>query len=251
MPSANVKPLSSFPSAPEKRNAEQLLFRVSPVRYEPESFRTQNADSHCVAVNPSIHSQDDSDQNSGQQVVRVEHAQSEAVCLPAFRARSTWQGASPVASPVPLDAACGTRTRFQTSEPASVTANDNSLPVARRSGSQKRQRQRKIGVNCDDDEFLAIDHKARSAGMSLASFVRSCALGSPGLRAKRTPPINAKELAAATAALNKVGGNLNQIARVLNTSRVTIAAHEYVAVLKDVRSALDLILELVGRKGRS
>jgi hypothetical protein len=152
---------------------------------------------------------------------------------------------------VPLEAAYGTHARFHTSGTAAVTANDNALPVARRSGSQRRQRQRKIGVNCDDAEFLTIDHKAQAAGMSLASYLRACALGSPGPRAKRSPPINAEALANATAALNKAGSNLNQIARVLNASRVTVAAHEYVAVLKDVRLALDQILEVVGRKNRS
>jgi hypothetical protein len=36
-------------------------------------------------------------------------------------------------------AACGTRRRFHTSGGPPVTANDNSLPVTRRSGSQRRQ----------------------------------------------------------------------------------------------------------------
>jgi hypothetical protein len=131
-----------------------------------------------------------------------------------------------------------------------VTANDNALPVARRSGSQKRQRQRKIGVACDAAEFIVIDHKARTAGLSLASYLRACALGSPGPRARRSPPINAEELARATAALNKAGANLNTVAKILQSCGATITAREYDAVLKDVRVAVEEILEIVGRRKR-
>lgn len=132
-----------------------------------------------------------------------------------------------------------------------MTANDNPLPaVTKRSGSQKRQRQHKIGVGCDAAEFLVIDHKARAAGLSLASYLRSCALGSPGPRAKRSAPVNAEALAHATAALNKVGSNLNQIGRVLNAGGATIAAHECFAILQEVRVAVGRILDIVGRRER-
>jgi hypothetical protein len=43
---------------------------------------------------------------------------------------------------------------------------------------------------------------------------------------------------------------MNQIARVLNAGGATLAAHEYAAVLGDVRAALDQILKIVGRKDR-
>jgi len=129
-----------------------------------------------------------------------------------------------------------------------TTANDNALAVPRRSGSQKRQRQRKIGVPCDAAEFIVIDHKARTAGLSRASFLRACALGTPGPRAQRTPTVNAEALAHATAALNKVGSNLNQIARVLNAANVPLAANECSAALTEVRAAVVGILDIVGRK---
>jgi hypothetical protein len=131
-----------------------------------------------------------------------------------------------------------------------VTANDNSLPVARRSGSQKRRRRRHIDVCCDDAEFVIIDDKARTAGLSLAAFLRTCALGSPGPRAQRAPTVNAEALAHATAALNKVGSNLNQLARVFNAGAATVTAHECFAALAEVRTAVARILEVVGRTTR-
>jgi hypothetical protein len=132
-----------------------------------------------------------------------------------------------------------------------MTVNDNSSSALRRSGSQKRARQHKIPVSCDAAEFLLIDDRARTAGLSRPSFLRALALGSPGPRAKRSPPVNAEALAHATAALNKVGSNLNQIARVLNASGSTITANECFAALAQVRVAAARILEIVGRKDRT
>lgn len=130
-----------------------------------------------------------------------------------------------------------------------MTANDNSLPVTRRSGSQKRRRNRHIDVCCDDAEFVIIDDKARTAGMSLAAFLRTCALGSPGPRAQRAPTVNAEALAHATAALNKVGSNLNQLARVFNAGGAA-TTNECFAALAEVRVAAARILEVVGRTTR-
>jgi hypothetical protein len=131
-----------------------------------------------------------------------------------------------------------------------MTANDNSLPVARRSGSQKRQRTRNIPVPVDPAEFVIIDDKARTAGMSRASFARAAMLGSAGPRAQRVPPVNAEALALATVALNKVGSNLNQMAKVLNAGGASLTANECFAALAEVRTAVARILELVGRTTR-
>jgi hypothetical protein len=131
-----------------------------------------------------------------------------------------------------------------------TTATDDVSPAARRSGSQKRQRNLRIGVACDPAEFNGIDHKARIAGLSRGGYLRTCALGSPGPRAHRSPPINAEVLAHAVAALNKAGSNLNQIARVLNSSGAIGIATESFAALTDTRAAVALILQIVGRKDR-
>lgn len=132
-----------------------------------------------------------------------------------------------------------------------MTANDNAMPVSRRSGSQKRQRGIKIPVACDAAEFIAIDHKARLAGMSRASFLRACALGSPGPRAQRAPTVNAEALGRATAALNKAGTNLNTVARILQSGGAEITASEYRAVLREVRLAVEEILDIAGRRSRT
>jgi len=85
--------------------------------------------------------------------------------------------------------------------------------------------------------------------MSLASFMRTCALGDAGPRARRSPPVNAELLAYAVSALNKTGSNLNQIAHRLNAAQA-VGSLECVAALADTRSAVLRILEIVGRSDR-
>jgi hypothetical protein len=54
----------------------------------------------------------------------------------------------------------------------------------------------------------------------------------------------------ATVALNKVGSNLNQMAKVLNAGGASLTANECFAALAEVRTAVARILELVGRTTR-
>jgi len=123
------------------------------------------------------------------------------------------------------------------------------LPPRSRSGSQKRQRNRNIPIPVDDDEFASIEAKARAAGMSRASFGRTAMLGSSGPRARRSPPLNAEALARATAALNKVGSNLNQIGRILNAAHAAGTA-EILAAASETRAAVAMIVKIVGRADR-
>jgi hypothetical protein len=118
----------------------------------------------------------------------------------------------------------------------------------RSSGSEKRQR-RGFSIRLLPDEYAAIERKARAAGMSIGSFMRACALGDAGPRARRSPPLNAELLAYAVSALNKVGSNLNQIARTLNAARA-VGEAECMAVLAEARAAVVRILDIVGRADR-
>jgi mobilization protein NikA len=132
-----------------------------------------------------------------------------------------------------------------------MSANDNSQPPRyKRSGSNKRQRNTgAVLVRLLPDERAAVEEKAREVGLSLASFLRACGLGTPGPRAKRSAPVNAEALARATAALNKVGSNLNQIAHGLNaTGGFSLTAQECFAALAETRAAAAAIREIVRRK---
>lgn len=126
---------------------------------------------------------------------------------------------------------------------------DNAQPLRKRSGSERRQRGPAVPVRFLKQERAAVDEKARSVGLSLAGFLRACALGTPGPRAKRRAPVDIEALARATAALNKAGSNLNQIARVLNAGQAA-GARESVEALNETRAAIARILEIVQRKDR-
>ena len=135
---------------------------------------------------------------------------------------------------------------------APLTANDNAQPpLYKRSGSEKRQRAKgAILVRLLPDERAAVEEKAREVGLSLASFLRACGLGTPGPRARRSVPVNAEALGRATAALNKVGSNLNQIAHVLNAGGSSVTTQECFAALAEARAAAAAIRQIVGRKDR-
>jgi hypothetical protein len=124
------------------------------------------------------------------------------------------------------------------------------LPPRTRSGSQKRRRNRNIGIPVDPDEYAVIEAKAHASGLSIAGFGRFTMLGTPGPRARRSPPINAEALALATAAVNKVGSNLNQIARVLNSGHAA-GTEEIRSAAAVATNALSAILALVGRGDRA
>lgn len=101
------------------------------------------------------------------------------------------------------------------------------------------------------DERVAVEANARSVGLSVAGFLRAAALGSPGPRARRSPSIEIEALAKATAALNKVASNVNQIARVLNSGGSVSLGHAAFATLTEIRAAVIQILDAVGRRDRS
>jgi len=85
-----------------------------------------------------------------------------------------------------------------------------------RSRSQKRQRVKGVRAVVTPAEYDAIQERARAANLSVGAYLRACALGDKGPRAKRAPPVQGDLLAQAIAALNRVGNNLNQIAHHLN-----------------------------------
>jgi len=116
--------------------------------------------------------------------------------------------------------------------------------------SEKRQRNRKTDIRWDDEEYSRLTEKAQETGLSRNAYIRAAAIGTPGPRARRSPLVNAEALARATAALNKVGSNLNQIAHVLNSGGAGLTTRECLAALSETRMAAAAIREIVGRKDR-
>ena len=130
-----------------------------------------------------------------------------------------------------------------------MSAPAKAVARAKRSGSQKRERSKTWQIAMTPDEYVVAQDKAQASGLTPSSYGRAVLLGSPGLRAKRAPPINAELLAHAVAQLNKVGSNLNQIAHTLNAGRAA-GAQESTETLALVRAAVAQVLEATGRSNR-
>lgn len=121
------------------------------------------------------------------------------------------------------------------------------LPSGRRSGTQRRQRSRVWQIAMSPTEYDEARGKAAAAGLSPSSYGRAALLGSPGIRARRTPTVNAVVLSQAIAALNRAGNNLNQVARVLNSTHAA-GAPEALQTLHETRAAVLQIMALTGRR---
>lgn len=113
-------------------------------------------------------------------------------------------------------------------------------PAGKRRGSQKRQRTKAFNIGMTDAEFAQAEARARTAGMSNAAYGRACVLGEKGPRAKGAPTVNRELLGEALASLNRVGNNLNQIAKQLNSG-----GHPDRAAMANARGELVAILELI------
>ena len=88
-----------------------------------------------------------------------------------------------------------------------------------RNRSEKRQRTARLFLRLSPAEQAALATRADKAGMTPPAYLRAAALGTAGPRAQRRTPADATLLRQVLGQLGRVGNNLNQIARHLNTGR--------------------------------
>jgi hypothetical protein len=104
-----------------------------------------------------------------------------------------------------------------------------------------------ITIRCTADDHAVIDAKAAKAGLKIGPFLRSLALGSPGPRAARRPPVERRELSRLLGQLGKVGSNINQLARGFHQTGVLPGFPEILAAQRDVREMRDALIKALGR----
>ncbi len=86
------------------------------------------------------------------------------------------------------------------------------------SGTEKRQRTIQRSTRFTRDEFNRIAAKADNCGLGFAAFLRAAGLdGDAGQRAQRRPPVDHKVLRQHLGEVGRLGNNINQIARALNS----------------------------------
>ena len=104
-----------------------------------------------------------------------------------------------------------------------------------------------IAVRCTTKERAKIDENAAQAGLSVGAYVRSLALGSPGPRARRRPPIERKELARFLGELGKIGSNVNQLAHAYNGRGRMPGLDDLTAIRMAVGQLRDAVMTALGR----
>jgi Bacterial mobilisation protein (MobC) len=117
-----------------------------------------------------------------------------------------------------------------------------------RSGSENRQRCVLVGFRALPSEVAAIDAAADRVGLTRSSYGRACMLSPPQMRATRRPPVNQVALAKLLGDIGKIGSNVNQIARQLNSGRNPEEVADIAATLRAIWEMRDAVLLALGMK---
>ena len=104
-----------------------------------------------------------------------------------------------------------------------------------------------ISVRCTATERTTIDEAAAQAGLSVGAYLRALALGKPGPRARRRPPIERTKLAQLLGELGKIGSNVNQLAHAYNGKSRMPGLAELVAIRDEVARIRDALMTALGR----
>ena len=139
------------------------------------------------------------------------------------------------------------------SEPASEPPAAPATPAtpARRYGKRKLSdaRGKFVAVRCSDAEHATMHAAAAQAGLTVGPYLRTLALGSPGLRAVRRPPVEKEALARVLGELGKLGSNVNQLSRVANTNGDMPAIERLDAIAAELATIRDAVMRSLGRGG--
>jgi hypothetical protein len=122
-------------------------------------------------------------------------------------------------------------------------------PVARSYG--KRQlpdaRHKVTHERWNAAEHAALMAAAAQAGLPAGAYIRSLVLGAPGPRTRRQPPANQAELARLLGELGRIGSNVNQLARIANTTGDMPPDAQLATIAGDVRAMRDALMTVLGR----
>jgi hypothetical protein len=104
-----------------------------------------------------------------------------------------------------------------------------------------------IAVRCTAEDHAVIEDRAAKAGLSVGAYLRTLALGSPGPRAQRRPPIERTELARLLGLVGNMGGNINQIAKAVNTTNNLPSWSELAAIQQELARLRVALLKALNR----
>lgn len=121
------------------------------------------------------------------------------------------------------------------------------MKEAKRSGTETRKRRHQVNVRFSETEHAELKQRADAIGVSVGAFIRMQTLDLTPPRASRVPPVNRQLVAQLLAQLGKVGSNVNQIARLMNSGK-----HPYEWQFKEAHAAIlemrDACMKALGRE---
>jgi hypothetical protein len=126
-------------------------------------------------------------------------------------------------------------------------SSETALPLShrRRSGSETRQKERRISLRVTGDEYAKVETAAKSAGLTLASYARLSIVDAPRTRTRRRPLVDVAALSKLLGELNRIGGNIHQILRRVNFGETPIA-QEFHEALQGHREIISEIRRAMG-----
>ncbi len=124
---------------------------------------------------------------------------------------------------------------------------ETALPLShrRRSGSETRQKERRISLRVTGDEYAKVEAAATGAGLTLASYARLSLVDAPRTRTRRRPLVDVAALSKLLGELNRIGGNIHQILRRVNFGDTPVA-HEFHEALQGHREIISEIRRAMG-----
>ena len=143
--------------------------------------------------------------------------------------------------------------------PYELAANDMTAPAPvhnraeekapRRFGKRKLAdaREHFVAVRCNAPEHATMTAKASAAGLSVGAYLRTLAIGAAGPRAVRRRPVEKEELARLLGEIGKLGSNVNQIARVVNTTGNLPASRDLATLTAEVQTMRAALMKALGR----
>jgi hypothetical protein len=117
----------------------------------------------------------------------------------------------------------------------------------RNSGSENRQKHRRITFRLTAAEYGALQVAADRAGVTLGTYIRDCVLNSPETRRRPRPSVEVQAVTRLQGEMNRVGGNIHQILKRVNFGE-TPMTHEFREALAGYQQVIESILTVLGRR---
>ena len=121
------------------------------------------------------------------------------------------------------------------------------LPLShrRRSGSETRQKDRRISLRVTDEEYARVNTAAADAGLTLASYARTSLIDTPRTRTRRRPRADVSMLAKLMGELNRIGSNIHQVLRRVNFGDTPVS-RDFMEALQGHREVISAIRRAMG-----